>query len=217
MSATVCSRQGCGHPIDRHTQADGCTFVLRAIIDAAPGVETIGECPCAAFLASRDTVPAESDDATSHAETHVEALAPVTHAPERAATLLPATSTRRRMSDTRAAKTRVFRLHETNLLGKVVEVKLYFTVGFFDDGSVGEVFLKASQQGATLSGALDAVGIFMSMCLQHNVPLADVIGKIRGMNFPPYGLTGAPDIPTCQSPLDLLARWLMTFLPKETA
>jgi ribonucleoside-diphosphate reductase alpha chain len=151
-----------------------------------------------------------SDDAPASPETNDDAGAAST--PQSVALSAPqAIVARRRMSDVRPAKTRAFTLRQVSLGGKVEKIKLYFTVGFFEDGGIGEIFIKADKQGAALSGTLDAVGIFASMLLQYGAPLAEVIGKIRGMNFAPYGLTGAQDIPTCSSPLDLLARWLQTF------
>lgn len=115
---------------------------------------------------------------------------------------------RRRMPELRHGKNRTFRLVQQG--GSIVE--LTFIAGLLDDGQVGEVFIHADQQGATISGMLDAVGILVSMLLQYGVPLPKVIGKLKNMRFPPDGFTKAGDIPNCTSPLDLLARWLETFL-----
>lgn len=216
-----CARTGCGHPQDVHTEGDGCTQ------QRPSGGIIMTECPCSEFVGNLDTLPASapsdapivSDVALSAPETP-----PSDVSASRMRSSPSATPQRRRMSETRAGKTRVFRLAQTKVTKcmacgnehSVTEiVKLYFTANFFDDGSVGEVFIKADQQGATLSGALDAVSILLSMLLQYGAPLSAVIAKLRGMRFPPEGFTRARDIPTCTSPLDLLARWLESYLPPE--
>lgn len=121
---------------------------------------------------------------------------------------------RRRMAAERRSITRTFKLSED---GKAIEFE--FIVGLFDDGTPGEIFIHADRQGATLSGFLDATGIMISMLLQYGVPLPKVIGKLKGMRFPPDGRTtiGKPGTESvfAMSPLDLLARWLETFVPKE--
>jgi ribonucleoside-diphosphate reductase alpha chain len=121
---------------------------------------------------------------------------------------------RERLPVDRASYTRVFRLARTRSNGETVIVKFYFTAGLYEDGRVGELFIKADQQGTLASGALDAVAILISMLLQHGVPLADILPKLRHMRFPPDGFTKDPEIPSCSSPLDLLAAWLAKkFLP----
>ena len=118
---------------------------------------------------------------------------------------------RERMPSERASYTQVFRLKTATGL-----TKFYFTVGLYEDGRVGEVFIKADKSGSLASGSLDAVAILLSMLLQAGVPLDEVLGKIRGTRFEPAGFTGNPDVPNCTSPLDLLARWLEhKFLPKK--
>src|SRR5262249_19291967 len=84
------------------------------------------------------------------------------------------------------------------------------------DGRVGEIFITADKGGSLARGSLDAVGMLCSVLLQHGTPLTTVISKLKSMRFPPEGFTGDQEIPSCYSPLDLLARWLAKrFLPKE--
>lgn len=124
------------------------------------------------------------------------------------------TPERERLPTDRPSVTRVFRLPRTRSNGETVLVKFYFTAGLYADGRVGEIFIKADQQGSLASGALDAVGILMSMLLQHGVPLADILPKLLHMRFPPDGFTKDAEIPSCSSPIDLLAQWLAKkFLP----
>lgn len=93
-------------------------------------------------------------------------------------------------------------------------MQLYFTAGMYPDGRIGEVFVRADKMGSLAAGALDAVCIMISMLLQHGVPLEEILPKLRHLRFPPDGFTKDPDIPSCTSPLDLLAQWLAKkFLP----
>ena len=121
---------------------------------------------------------------------------------------------RDRLPTERRAITRVFRLAYTHKDGTPGIMQFYFSVGLYDDGRVGEVFLKADKTGTLASGALDAVAMMISMMLQYGVPLGDIVPKLRGIRFEPSGFTKDPEIPSCSSPLDLLAQWLAKkFLP----
>lgn len=127
------------------------------------------------------------------------------------------TLVRRRLGPERASITRTFRLAYQHKDGSPDLMHIYFTAGVHDDGTLGEVFVRADKTGTLASGALDAAAIYMSMMLQYGVPLEDVLSKIRGSRFPPSGFTKDPEIPSCTSPLDLLARWLeLKFVTKET-
>lgn len=95
-------------------------------------------------------------------------------------------------------------------------MQLYFTANLKPDGSCGEVFVTADRGGSLARGSLDATAMMMSMMLQMGVPLATLTEKLKFMRFKPDGITGDSEIPMCNSPLDLLARWLEhKFLPKE--
>jgi|WetSurMetagenome_2_1015567.scaffolds.fasta_scaffold670068_2 hypothetical protein len=118
------------------------------------------------------------------------------------------------MPSERASFTRVFRLAYQHSDGRPDIMSFYFTAGLLDDGRVGEVFIKADKTGSLASGALEAVGILLSMLLQHGVPLEDILLKLRHTRYPPSGFTKDPTLPSCSSPLDLLAQWLgQKFLP----
>jgi len=118
-----------------------------------------------------------------------------------------------RLPDTRASVTRKFTLQRPE--GE--PLRIYVTVGLYDDGKPGEVFIKCDRQGSLTSGAFDAVALVMSIAMQHGVPLASLTDKLRGMTFEPNGLTGDKDFPIAKSVLDLLARWLQTRFPTEVA
>ena len=92
----------------------------------------------------------------------------------------------------------------------------YITVGLYDDGSPGEVFVKMSKQGSTVSISMDSVAIAWSMALQHGVPVESLISKYIDHRFEPSGFTGNPRIPMARSVVDYLARWMASrFLSEE--
>ncbi len=118
-----------------------------------------------------------------------------------------ATPVRRRLPDDRAALT-----HKFSVGGQ----EGYITVGLYEDGSPGEVFVKMSKQGSTVSGLMDSVAIAWSMALQHGVPVESLIAKYIDHRFEPSGFTGNPRIPMARSVVDYLARWMASkFLSEE--
>jgi ribonucleoside-diphosphate reductase alpha chain len=92
----------------------------------------------------------------------------------------------------------------------------YMTAGMYEDGSLGEVFLKLGKQGSTLAGVMDAFSIGISLALQHGVPLETYIQKFTNMRFEPAGMTDDPDIRIAQSVMDYIFRRLaLDHLPAE--
>ncbi len=90
------------------------------------------------------------------------------------------------------------------------------TAGMYEDGSLGEVFLKLGKQGSTLAGVMDAFSIGISLALQHGVPLETYISKFTNMRFEPAGMTDDPDIRIAQSVMDYIFRRLaLDHLPVE--
>jgi ribonucleoside-diphosphate reductase alpha chain len=84
----------------------------------------------------------------------------------------------------------------------------YLTVGLFDDGRPGEIFIKMSKEGSTLSGLIQGFCRAFSLCLQHGLSVHDAVDRFRGMRFEPMGATSNPEIPECSSILDYVARYL---------
>ena len=84
----------------------------------------------------------------------------------------------------------------------------YLTVGLFPDGRPGEIFIKMSKEGSTLSGLIQGFCRAFSLSLQHGLSLGDAAERFRGMRFEPLGATSNPDIPECSSILDYVARFL---------
>ena len=91
---------------------------------------------------------------------------------------------------------------------RVADCEGYVTVGEYEDGRPGEVFMKVSKQGSTLAGIMDAFAIAVSLGLQHGVPLATYVKKYTNMRFEPAGMTDDPDLRIAQSLVDYIFRRL---------
>jgi ribonucleoside-diphosphate reductase alpha chain len=114
---------------------------------------------------------------------------------------------RRRLPDERAAITHKF---------DVVGHEGYITVGLFEDGTPGEIFLVMAKEGSTISGFADAFAQAVSYALQYGVPLQALVGKFSHARFEPSGITKNPEIRFAKSIVDYIFRWLATkFLSPE--
>ena len=92
----------------------------------------------------------------------------------------------------------------------------YLTIGLFDDGSPGEIFIKMSKEGSTLSGLIQGFCRAFSIALQYGLSIQDAVDRFRGMRFDPMGPTSNPDIPEALSILDYVARYLeLNYLSKH--
>ncbi|MFL5263098.1 MAG: vitamin B12-dependent ribonucleotide reductase, partial [Anaeromyxobacteraceae bacterium] len=114
---------------------------------------------------------------------------------------------RRRLADERKSITHKFSIggHEG-----------YMTVGMYDDGSPGELFVTMAKEGSVVSGLMDNFATSISMALQYGVPLKVLADKFSHTRFEPSGFTGNPEIPIAKSITDYIFRWLgLKFLPSE--
>ncbi len=84
----------------------------------------------------------------------------------------------------------------------------YLTVGMYDDGKPGEIFLVMAKEGSTVSGLMDAFATAISLALQYGVPLQALVDKFSHMRFEPAGFTKNPEIPVAKSIMDYIFRWL---------
>jgi ribonucleoside-diphosphate reductase alpha chain len=84
----------------------------------------------------------------------------------------------------------------------------YLTVGKYDDGTPGEIFIKMAKEGSTLSGIMDAFALSVSIALQYGVPLRALVDKFCNSRFEPSGYTGNPEIHYAKSIVDYIGRWL---------
>ena len=114
---------------------------------------------------------------------------------------------RRRLPDERRALT-----HHFSVGGQ----EGYLTVGVYDDGLPGEIFLTMSKQGSTISGLMDSFATAVSLALQHGVSLEVLCSKFTHVRFEPSGWTGNPKIGFAKSIVDYIFRWLeLKFLTGE--
>jgi ribonucleoside-diphosphate reductase alpha chain len=84
----------------------------------------------------------------------------------------------------------------------------YITVGMYEDNRPGEIFIKMSKEGSTLSGVMDGLALTISLGLQYGVPLKVFVDKLLNTRFEPSGITANANIRFVSSVLDYIARWL---------
>ena len=119
----------------------------------------------------------------------------------------PAPATRKRLPKSRPSRTTSF---------SVGGAEGYMNAGTYEDGQLGEIFLKLGKQGSTLAGVMDAFSIAVSIGLQYGVPLETYVSKFTNSRFEPAGMTDDPDIRMAQSMMDYIFRRLaLDYLPYE--
>jgi ribonucleoside-diphosphate reductase alpha chain len=112
---------------------------------------------------------------------------------------------RRRLPDTRDSIT-----HKFSVTGH----EGYLTVGLYEDGQPGELFITMAKEGSTVGGLMDVIGTCTSMSLQYGVPLITLVDKFRHARFEPSGMTSNRDIPFAASLIDYIFCWLgCQFIP----
>jgi len=112
---------------------------------------------------------------------------------------------RRRLPDTRTAIT-----HKFDIAGH----EGYLTVGLFDDGQPGELFITMAKEGSTIGGLMDSIGTLTSLAWQYGVPLEALVKKFAHQRFEPSGFTKNPDIRNASSITDYVFRWMaLQFIP----
>ncbi len=90
----------------------------------------------------------------------------------------------------------------------------YLTVGLYEDGQPGEVFITMAKEGSTVGGLMDVIGTCTSMALQYGVPLVTLVDKFRHARFEPAGMTSNREIPFAKSIIDYIFCWLgCQFIP----
>ncbi len=112
---------------------------------------------------------------------------------------------RHRLPDTRQALT-----HKFDIAGH----EGYITVGLYEDGEPGELFITMAKEGSTIGGLMDTIGTLVSLAFQYGVPLETLVNKFAHQRFEPSGFTKNPSIPIAKSITDYLFRWLgCQFIP----
>ena len=89
----------------------------------------------------------------------------------------------------------------------------YITVGLFEDGTPGEIFLVMAKEGSTISGFADAFAQAVSYALQYGVPLQALVDKFSHARFEPSGMTKNPEVRFAKSIVDYIFRWMATQVP----
>jgi ribonucleoside-diphosphate reductase alpha chain len=116
---------------------------------------------------------------------------------------------RRRLPDERRALT-----HKFSIAGH----DGYLTVGMYEDGKPGEIFLVMAKEGSVVSGLMDCFATAVSLALQYGVPLQVLVDKFSHVRFEPSGFTNNSEIPIAKSIIDYIFRWLGSkFLGREAA
>jgi len=112
---------------------------------------------------------------------------------------------RRRLPETRQAVTHKF---------SIADHEGYLTVGLYDNGQPGELFVTMAKEGSTIGGLMDTIGALTSMTLQYGVPLETLVRKFAHQRFEPSGFTRNPDIRQASSIIDYVFRWMaIQFVP----
>ncbi len=106
---------------------------------------------------------------------------------------------RRRLPDTRRSLT-----HKFNIAGH----EGYLTVGLYEDGGPGELFITMAKEGSTIGGLMDSLGTAVSVALQYGVPVEGLVNKFTHQRFEPAGMTTNRDIPFAKSLVDYIFRWM---------
>ena len=191
LKANALYRDGCklSQPLatrsDNESKSDGTDAVEKRLGEASTAVAT------ASATSTSSMSSAQRDDALATVERVVERIV------ER--------PLRRRLADTRRSLT-----HRFNVGGH----EGYLTVGLYDDGRPGELFITMSKEGSTIGGLMDSLGTAISVALQYGVPIESLVNKFAHQRFEPMGMTTNKDIPFAKSLVDYIFRWLgMEFIP----
>jgi ribonucleoside-diphosphate reductase alpha chain len=159
-----------------------------------------GDDPVAIAAVGGDIAPpgsaAEAKDRAAAARI-AELEAALLHEQERKTESVVVGAIRERLPRRRNSKTFAFR---------VADCEGYVTVGEYEDGRPGEVFINVSKQGSTLAGIMDAFSISLSLGLQHQVPLSTYVRKYTNMKFEPAGITDDPELRIATSLVDYIFR-----------
>jgi len=115
--------------------------------------------------------------------------------------------TRKPMSEERVSITHRIRIGD--------DLKGFITVGLYENGAPGEVFLTVKQVGTLERGLCSALALMISLALQHGVPVKKISEKLQGLKFEPAGFTKNTDIPSCHSISDYIGKWLELKFVKE--
>jgi ribonucleoside-diphosphate reductase alpha chain len=115
---------------------------------------------------------------------------------------------RTRMPETRTAITHKF---------DIANHEGYLTIGFFEDGLPGEVFIQMAKEGSTIGGLMDTIGTLTSIALQYGVPLPTLVEKFAHQRFEPSGFTKNKRVKQASSVIDYVFRWIQDYVSQHDA
>jgi ribonucleoside-diphosphate reductase alpha chain len=155
---------------------------------------------------ARDVAAASSQLTTNDEQlTNIEPAPHHTHIIEKIVERIVERPLRRRLPDTRHATT-----HKFDVAGH----EGYITVGLYEDGQPGEIFIRMAKEGSTIGGLMDTIATLVSVSLQYGVPVESLVRKFEHVRFEPSGMTRNSEIPFAKSLVDYIFRWLaMEFVP----
>lgn len=109
----------------------------------------------------------------------------------------------------RLPATRLSITHKFQIAASPETVEGFFTIGLYDDGRPGELFLAIDKEGTITKGMADAWGTCVSLCWQYGVPVETLMSKFAHWRFEPSGMTADPDIKIAKSIIDYISRWIL--------
>jgi len=196
LKAVAIYRDGCKRSQPLSTRKD-----VAAAVAAPPAPKPVAGAPGAENAAARGSqagAPAAGQPAAPPPS--LQTTPAPAHLQERRAV-------RRKLPDERRAITHKFSINEH---------EGYITVGLYEDGQPGEIFLVMAKEGSTISGLMDSFATSISIALQYGVPLQTLVDKFSHTRFEPSGFTKNPEIPIAKSITDYIFRWLASkFLSRE--
>ncbi len=175
-------------PVDRQAEA-----VEAALAEASPEAVEAGSATSTSSISSISSISSRSSASPGTAET---TPPPVERIVVERIVNRPL---RRRLPDTRASIT-----HRFNVSGH----EGYLTVGLYEDGTPGELFITMAKEGSTIGGLMDCLGTSISVALQYGVPIESLVTKFAHQRFEPMGMTTNANIPFAKSLVDYIFRWL---------
>ena len=160
----------------------------------------------AAVVSASESQSTSSNQHSAISSDNLAPLAPThTHIVEKIVERIVERPLRRRLPDTRHAMT-----HKFDVAGH----EGYITVGLYEDGQPGEVFIRIAKEGSTIGGLMDTIATLVSVSLQYGVPVESLVRKFEHVRFEPSGMTRNPEIPIAKSLTDYIFRWMaMEFVP----
>jgi ribonucleoside-diphosphate reductase alpha chain len=199
LKAVAIYRDGCKRSQPLSTRKDVAAAVAASPAPPAP--------KRAAGAPGAENTAARGSQAGSPAAGQPAATAPSLQTTPAPAHLQERRAVRRKLPDERRAITHKFSINEH---------EGYITVGLYEDGQPGEIFLVMAKEGSTISGLMDSFATSISIALQYGVPLQTLVDKFSHTRFEPSGFTKNPEIPIAKSITDYIFRWLASkFLSRE--